>query len=220
MIGVIDDADRPWSAPLPRDEPTTLQSLDHLIHGGCGDEEVLPDIRFGWRNTEPEDVPCDERKVLALTAGGLKAVAETFSRRVAGSASQGGDEALLKQLDGENRVIGEVDFESSSVRLRNVRHRPSGHVLGDVLYVDGHPSHGSHSLRLTRDLRPNAQAERAGVAPGRSSLLLAFTARLAILPDRRIAMKMNDCEHEDLGLVDSVEHPYGYLRGIARRTSR
>lgn len=94
LIGVIDDADRPWSTRLPRDEPTTLQRLNHLIYGRCRNEEVSLDIRFGWGNTEPEDVPFDERKVLALTAGGLRAVVETFPHRVAGAASQGGDEAV------------------------------------------------------------------------------------------------------------------------------
>jgi len=168
LIGVIDDADRPWSTRLPRDEPTTLQSLNHLIHGRCRDEEVSLDIRFGWGNTEPEDVPCDERKVLALTAGGLRTVVETFPHRVAGAASQGGDEAVLKQLNGEDGVIGEVNVESASVRLCNVRHRLPGDVFGDVLYVDGQPSHGDHSLHLTRDLRPNVrlQPRRLMIASG------------------------------------------------------
>ena len=155
LIGMMDDANRPWGASLPRDESTTLQSLNHLIHGRCRDEEVSLDIRFGWGNTESEDVPCDEGKVLALTAGGLRAVVETFPHRVAGAASQGGDEAVLKQLNGEDGVIGEVNFESSSVSLCNVRHRLPGDVFGDVLYVHGQPSHGDHSLRLTRGLRPN-----------------------------------------------------------------
>jgi hypothetical protein len=128
-----------------------------LIHGRCRDEEVSLDIRFGWGNTEPEDVLCDERKVLALTAGGLRALVETFPYRVAGAASQGGDEAVLKQLDGEDGVIGEVNVESSSARPRNVRHRLAGDVSRDVLDVDARPSHGGHPLRLTRGLRPNAQ---------------------------------------------------------------
>jgi hypothetical protein len=33
---------------------------------------------------------------------------------------------------------------------------------------------------------------------GRSSLLFAFTACLAVLPDRRIAMKINDGKHKDV----------------------
>jgi hypothetical protein len=76
-----------------------------LIYGRCRDEEVSLDIRFGWRNTESEDVPGDERKVLPLTAGGPSAVVEPFPHRVAGAASQGGDEAALKQLDGEDGVL-------------------------------------------------------------------------------------------------------------------
>jgi hypothetical protein len=81
---------------------------------------VSLDIRFGWGNTEPEDVPCDERKVLALTTGGLRAVVETFPHRVAGAASQSGDEAVLKQLNGEDGVIGHL---SSRLHIPPTRFR-------------------------------------------------------------------------------------------------
>ena len=116
--------------------PRRSKSLDHLIHRGCRDEEVSPDVRFRWGNTEPEDVPCDELQILALAASGLRAVIDAFRRRIGGAASQSYGEVLLKQFDGEDGVIGEVNVESSNVRLRNVRHRLAGQVIGDVPYVD------------------------------------------------------------------------------------
>ena len=156
MIAVMDDADRPWSAPLPRDEAPTFQSLDHLIDRGFRDEEVAPDVRFRWGNTEPEDVPRDELEVLALAAGGLRAVVEAFRSRVARTAGQGHGEALLKRFDGEDGVIGEVNFESSNVRLRDVRHRLARYAVGDAPNVDAQLSHCDHPLRFPRCLRPNA----------------------------------------------------------------
>ena len=160
MIAEMDDADRPWSTPLPRDEAPTLQSVDHLIHGGCRNEKVAPDVRFRWGNTEPEDVPRDELKVFALTASGLRAVVEAFRSRVARTASQGHGEALLKPFDGEDGLIGEVNFESLNVRLRNMRYRLAGHAVGDVRNVDARPSHCDHPLRFPRGLRPNDSTHR------------------------------------------------------------
>lgn len=119
---MIGEADRPWNTPLPRDEPTPLQCLYHLVHGGCRDEEVTPDVYFSWGNTEPEDVPCDELEILPLTAGGLATAVEASCSRI-GWAGEGDGKPLLKWLDGEGRAVGEVNHESSSVRLRNVGYR-------------------------------------------------------------------------------------------------
>jgi hypothetical protein len=95
LIRMIDEADGPWDTLLPRDESTPLQCLDHLIHGGCRDEEVTPDVYFSWGNTEPEDVPCDELEILPLTAGGLTTAVEASSSRI-GEASEGDSKPLLK----------------------------------------------------------------------------------------------------------------------------
>ena len=81
---------------------------------------------------------------------------EAFRSRVARTAGQGHGEALLKRFDGEDGVIGEVNFESSNVRLRDVRHRLARHAVGDAPNVDAQLSHCDHPLRFPRCLRPNA----------------------------------------------------------------
>src|ERR1700694_4249818 len=58
---------------------------------------------------------------------------------------------------------------------------------------------------------PQRSCCAAGVEPGFSRLLFAFTARLAALPSGRIAMQVDDSEHKDLRCVDSVENAVGKL---------
>jgi hypothetical protein len=151
MMLVIDDSDRPWDTALSRDEPLPLQPLDHLVHGGGRHEEVPPDIRFSWGDTEPKYVPCDELKVVPLTAGGLGTVVESVPGRVAGAASQSCSKAAVEQLDAEDGVVGEMNLESSSVRLRDVRHRLSRDLVRDVRHVSARPSHGNCPTSHIRD---------------------------------------------------------------------
>ena len=112
MMHVIDDSDRAWDASLSRDESLPLQPLDHLVHGGSRHEEVPCDIGFSWGDTVAEDVPCNELEVVQLTPGGLRAVLAMAGIRVAPGGSQGGCQVAMKQRDGEDRVVGEVNVET------------------------------------------------------------------------------------------------------------
>ena len=70
-----------------------------------------------------------------MTAGRLRAVMETVPSWVAGAASQDCSKAAVKQLDGEDGVVGEVNLESSSVRLRDVGHRLPRDFVRDDRHV-------------------------------------------------------------------------------------
>ena len=81
-----------------------------------------PDIGLGWGDTVPEDVSGNELKVLPLTEGGLRTGLETSASCVVDAGPHRYGKPAVKHLDGENRVVREVDVESASVRLGDVRH--------------------------------------------------------------------------------------------------
>jgi hypothetical protein len=67
------------------------------------------------------------------------------------------------------------------------------------------------AARAARGHSTNPEDSDESRDPGRSRLLFAFAARLTVLPDRRIAVQVNDSEHDGLEPVESVEDAIGKL---------
>lgn len=67
-----------------------------------------------------------------MTAGGLRTIVATGQSRVAAPASQGCGKVAVKQRDGKDGVVREVNLEASRIRLRHVRHRLPRDLVRDV----------------------------------------------------------------------------------------
>lgn len=120
---------------------------------------MTPDIRLSWGDAKPAHVPFDEVQVLPLASGRPRIIVRMTPTRRARTGGQGYGKAIVKQFDGKNETIPEVNLKAPSLRLYDAAHRLPRHLVRDVLHA-ATPSSQNQSplpLMLWTEAQPGAQ---------------------------------------------------------------